>query len=522
MNADQAVIDERATRKLRSWREPRGILRFVDEELQAKPDAWQEEAALAFESKDPTKQRIALQACAGPGKSAVLAWCGWWFFSTQGDRLEHPKGLATSVTSDNLKGNLWAEFSKWQQRSTFLSEFFTWTAGAIFLNSQPNTWRLEARSWPKSANAETQGKTLSGLHAKYVLILIDESGDIPTTVLRAGEQALSNCAFGKILQAGNPISLDGMLYSAATVLRHQWFVIRITGDPQVATAWVHSPRLRVLHKPDAAGLCVCPACWSAQQIDTYGRDNPWVKSYILGEFPPASINALLGVDEVEAAMKRHLRKDAYEWGQKRLGVDVARFGDDRTVIFPRQGVAAFKPVIMRAARTTNIAARVAKGFNDWKAELILIDDTGHWGHGVVDSLITAGYPCTPIIASDPAIDRRYKNRRAEMWLEMAKWVRAGGALPPLPELTRELTTVTYTFLAGKFVLEDKDLVKQRLGFSPDLADGLAQTFAIPDQPGQLMQTLRGATQTRHEFDPFKDADQQTETAHDFNPFEYRQ
>jgi phage terminase large subunit len=512
-------------RKLRSWREPGGILRFVNEELKATPDPWQEEALLAFASPDPTKSRISLQACAGPGKSAVLAWCGWWFVGALGERDEHPKGAATSITGDNLKTNLWAEFAKWQARSPYLSSQFTWTASGIFCNDAPATWRLDPKAWPKTANADEQGKTLSGLHAKYVAVLVDESGAIPSSVLRAGEQALSTCAFGKILQAGNPISLEGMLHAAATSLRHQWYVIRITGDPDEPGAWVHAARLAPLHRPDAAGHCACPACWARQQIDTYGRDNPWVKSYILGQFPPASINALLGVEEVEAAMARHYARDVYADSQKRIGVDIARFGDDRTVIFPRQGIAAFRPVIMRVVRTTNIAARVAKGFNDWDAELILIDDTGHWGHGVVDSLITSGYPCIPIIASDPALDRRYKNRRAEMWLEMAKWVRAGGALPHMPDLIRELTAPTYTFLNGKFVLEDKDLVKQRLGQSPDLADGLAQTFAIPDQPGKLMAFLRNTQTTTHDYDPFARPGEPGSVSNaggqDFNPFEPR-
>jgi hypothetical protein len=103
-------------------------------------------------------------------------------------------------------------------------------------------------------------------------------------------------------------------------------------------------------------------------------------------------NALLGVEDVEAAMKRRLRPDAYNWAQRRLGIDVARFGDDRTVIFPRQGMAAFRPVEMRAARTTDIAARAALAHQRFGAELVFVDDTGHWGHGVIDDLTTAGYP----------------------------------------------------------------------------------------------------------------------------------
>lgn len=492
-------------RTLRRYREGRGILRFVDEQFHVRLDQWQEDALLAFADPDPTKQRVSLQACAGPGKSAVLAWCGWWFLGCQGKDREHPKGVATSITGDNLKDNLWAEFSKWQQVSPYLRSAFTWTSSAIFSNDHPETWRLAARSWPKTANADEQGKTLSGLHSQYVLALIDESGAIPLTVLKAAEQALSNCTFGKILQAGNPISLDGMLYTAATSQRHLWYIIRITGDPDDLA---RSSRISIV--------------WAREQIALHGRDNPWVKSYILGEFPPASINALLGVEEVEAAMKRHYLPEQYRWGQKRLGVDVARFGDDRTVIFPRQGVVAFRPVILRQQNTVVIAGRIAKAYNDWDAELILMDETGHWGHGAYDQLLTVGYPMVPVIASDPAIDPRYKNRRAEMYLELAKWVRAGGALPYDPTLIRELVAPTYLFLAGKFVLESKDQIKARLGFSPDLADGLAQTFAIPDMPGKLIQQTRGRQTTLHEWDPFattRDGDQQT--LHEFNPFEPR-
>jgi len=491
--------------RVRRWREGRGILQFFDEELRVQPDAWQEEAALAFADPDPNKRRIALLACAGPGKTALEAWCSLWFMGCQGTVREHPKGLALSITSENLRANFWAELSKWQQQSAYLSSQFTWTSQAFFANDHPATWRLEARSFPKTANAEEQGKTLSGLHSQYVFAIVDESGGIPTTVARAAEQALSNCTFGKLLQGGNPISLDGMLYQAAGSQRHLWVVIRITGDPDDPR---RSTRIDIK--------------WAREQIALYGRENPWVKSYILGEFPPASINALLGVDEVEKAMRRTYKYPEYSIGQKRLGVDVARFGDDRTVIFPRQGIASFRPIVMRQQNTTAIAARVAKGYNDWNAELILFDETGHWGHGAYDQLQTAGFPLVPVVASDPPVDKRYKNRRAEMWLEMAKWIRAGGALPLLPEMVAELTTPTYCFMGGVFVLEEKDQIKKRLGRSPDLGDALAQTFAIPDQPGKLMEMLRGqsaAAHVKHEFDPFGGSAGTVES--DYNPFEYR-
>ena len=483
------------------WRND--IVSFVREVLQVEPDGWQIDALEAFASPAIDRRRISLQACAGPGKSAVMAWMALWFMAVQGDAGEHPKGAAVAITQDNLLANFWPELAKWQARSEWLKSAFTWTQTRYFATDHPETWFLSARSWPKTANPDEQGATLSGLHSKYVACFIDESGAVPTTVLRAAEQSLGVTTFGKVVQAGNPISTEGMLYAAASQFRHLWHVISITGDPDDPK---RAPRVDI--------------DWARQQIAAYGRDNPWVGSYILGKFPPSSFNSLLSVEDVQAAMARHYRADAFQWAQKRLGVDVARFGDDRTVIFPRQGVAAFKPVIMRVQRTDTIAARVSLAIATWKAELTLVDDTGHWGHGVVDGMLAAGLPVLPIIASDPAIDSRYRNRRAEMWLGMAAWVKAGGALPNIPELVGELTVPTYTFVSGKFQLEDKDLVKKRLGRSPDLADALAQTFAIPDQPSALLERQQQANHVKHEFDPYAVAES-GKVMHEFDPYEVR-
>lgn len=497
-----------AQQRIASYREPPyGACRFVQEQFGATPDPWQEEALIAV--CDPKVRRLSLQACAGPGKSAVEAWTGWYFLGTQCTRGEHPNGLATSITGDNLRDNLWKEFAKWQARSAYLSAAFSWSAERIFANDFPATWFIAARNWPKSGSADEQGRTFSGLHGANVLVLVDESGAIPSTILRAAEQAVGTAAgWALILQGGNPISLEGMLHEAATRLRHQWTIIRVTGDPDDPKAWVNNPRTAALHS--GAADCVCAACWARQQIEAYGRENPWVQAYILGKFPPASINALLSLEEVETAMARRLREDEYSWAQKRIGVDVARFGDDRTVLFPRQGMKAFRPVVMRNARTTDIAARIAFGRAKWGAELVLVDDTGHWGHGVIDNLVAAGIPASPIVYSAKAIDPRYRNRRVEMWLSMADAIRGGLWLPDIPELVPELTTPTYTFINGVFVLEDKDLVKKRLGRSPDLADGLATTYALPDMPAGVQDRLQrrlneaaGQGKVLTEYDPFQ-------------------
>lgn len=452
---------------VRIWRH--NPVRFVFDNFQTSPDAWQERALIAFANGDEKILRMSLQACAGPGKSAVLAWCGWHFLMCQGERGSHPKGAAISITQDNLKDNLWSEFSKWQQRSKTLTDLFNWTKTRIFSKDHPDTWFLSARSFNKSANAEEQGRVLSGLHSKYVLFLIDESGDIPPNVLKSVDQAFSTAdkVFGRAIQAGNPTSTSGMLYAAQSELADQWFVIRITGDPEDPE---RSPRI--------------DKKWAQAQIEKYGRDDPWVMSYILGRFPAAGINNLLTVDQVEDAMNRTLSVTDYEFAQKRLGIDVARFGTDSTIIFPRQGLRAHKYVEMRNARGPEIAARVMAAKARWDSENEFVDGTGGFGSGVVDSMLLAGANPMEVHFSGKADDPRYYNKRAEMWFRLAEWVKRGGVLPKCPVLKKELVAPTYGFKNGKFILESKDQLKERLLYSPDRADALALTFATVDQPGK--------------------------------------
>jgi hypothetical protein len=416
----------------------------------------------------------------------------WNFLTCYASKGNHPKGAAISVTQDNLRDNLWPELAKWHGRSEFLKRTFTWTKSRVFAKDFPETWFISARSWSKNSDVEEQGRTLSGLHSDYVLYLIDESGDIPLPILRSAEQGLTSCKWGKILQAGNPTSLDGMLYAAATKLRDKWEIIRITGDPDDPK---RSPRIDIE--------------WAKEQIKDYGRDNPWVMSYILGQFPPSSINTLLGPDMVEAAMNRHITEDKYSWAQKRLGVDAARFGIDPWVIFPRQGLAAFKPIELRNPRSEEVAARVAFAKARWGSENEFFDGTGGFASGAIDAMRQAGHTPIEVHFNGKAIDSRYNNKRSEMWFTMAEWVKNGGCLPYNAILLKELTTPTYTFVKGKFMLEEKEQIKKRLGYSTNYSDALALTFAYPDTPGkdsvesQLL-TARGGDKLLHEFDPYKE------------------
>lgn len=454
--------------RLQAWRA--SPIQFAYDEFGFVPDIWQAE----FLSSLPEwgAARISLQACAGPGKTAVLAIAALWFITVFGLPGQHPKGFLLSVTRDNLRDNLWAELSKWHQKGKWVREYFTWTKERFYCNDHPSTWFLAARSFDKKASAEQQGETLSGLHSEFVLIEVDESGTIPIDVLKKGEQALGNCKWGRIIQAGNPSTTEGMLYAASSVMSDLWKIIRITGDPDDPK---RSPRIDLT--------------WANQQIKMYGRDDPWVMSYILGLFPPTSLNSLLGPDQVRASMEIYHEPHKYESVQKRIGVDVARFGDDRTVLFPRQGLWSRPPVVMRGADTLQITARLIAGKFKYESEVEYIDATGGFGAGVIDQMRAAGHSPIGINFSSRASDPRYFNKRSEMWFEMAEWIKRGGRLPNLPGIVKELTTPQYFLHKGTLRLEEKDQIKKRLGSSPDLADALALTFAVKDCPMNLQHLL---------------------------------
>lgn len=451
-----------AAEALRQWRED--PVRFVREVFGVEPDAWQADVLTDF----PKTQRQAMKACKGPGKTAVESWLAWNFLLTR----PHPKIAATSITADNLRDNLWTEMAKWQAKSPLLMAAFQWGKERITSRDHPETWWMSARTWPKSADRDQQANTLAGLHADYVFFILDESGGIPEAVMASAEAALSTGIEAHILQGGNPTHLEGPLYRASTSERRLWALYEITGDPDDPK---RSPRVKVE--------------WAREQIEKYGRDNPWVLINVFGRFPPASINTLIGPDEVEAAMRRSYRESDIASAARVLGVDVARFGDDASVIFPRQGLVAFTPLIYRNLDSTQGAGAVARKWGDWDVDAVFIDDTGGYGAGWIDGLRQLGRaPIGVQFAGEPH-DRRYLNKRAEMYFATVEWIKRGGQLPPCPELTAALTQTTYSFRGDRFVLEAKDQIKERLGYSPDHADALALTFAQPVQrasPGRSM------------------------------------
>jgi len=463
---------------LRAW--AADPVRFVREQFAAEPDPWQADVLRAF----PANQRLAMKACKGPGKTTVEAWLAWNFLATRLD----PKIAATSVSGDTLADNLWAEMAKWQARSELLTAKFEWTKTRIFNKARPETWWMSARTWAKSADKVRLGQTLAGLHADYILFILDESGGIPDAVMASAEAALSSCIEGHIVQAGNPTHLEGPLYRACTSERRLWHVTEITADPD-------DPKRATRVRPE----------WAREQIEKYGRDNPWVLVNVFGKFPPGSLDSLIGPDECRAATQRAWRADDIAGAARILGVDVARFGDDASVIFPRQGLVAFEPLRFRNIDGTQGAGAVARKWADWGADACFVDDTGGFGAAWIDALRRLNRAPIGIAFSARATNPRYDNKRTEMYFDAVEWIRAGGQLPPgsaSNELIAALSQTTYSFRGDRLLLEPKDQVKARLGYSPDDADAFVLTFAQPVVAGSAYSGPRGRPgRVLHKYDP---------------------
>jgi phage terminase large subunit len=477
-------------RRILEWRQ--NPCKFVFDNFGVTPDLWQEDALNSLRSPNfVPRRRLCMKAATGVGKSVALSWIGWWRLACFANNGEHPKGAALSGEGrDNLRDNLWSELSKWQSRSEFLKRAFTWNKEQIYANDHRETWFLSARGYPKDANAETVGQSLSGLHSNFPFVLLDETGGMPPIVGQRAEQIFTGGVIdGLIAQGGNPTSTNGLLYASS--VSPDYKVITITADPDDPR---RSPRVDIDH--------------AREMINKYGRDNPWVMATILGLFPKGTINTLLSLDEVEASMARHYAEPDYIYAQKRLGVDCARFGMDATFIAPRQGLVAFNPVEMRGARSNEIAARVMLAKRKWQSEMEFVDGTGGYGSGVVDSMIQAGGAPIEVNFSGLAQDQMYLNARAEMWFRMAQWVKRGGKLPNQRELIKQFTTPTYFFQNGKFQLEPKEQIKKRLGYSTDYGDALGLTFYIEEAPAAAnipINLQSSFTNFQSEWDPFSES-----------------
>ena len=216
----------------------------------------------------------------------------------------------------------------------------------------------------------------------------------------------------------------------------------------------------------------------------------------LCDFQAACDNVLSPIDLTAAAARRVVTARQVAGAPRVVGVDVARFGDDRSVVFRRHGLLALPPDTMTGIDNMEVAGRVARVIAEWKPDAVFVD-AGR-GEGVIDRLRQLGHAVIEGPFGGRPASAADANKRSEMWDALRAWLEAGGAIPAMPELKSELSAVTYAFdAAGRMVLEPKDKIKERGLRSPDLADALALTFAHPVAPrGANLATAFAAAEYR--------------------------
>jgi phage terminase large subunit len=203
----------------------------------------------------------------------------------------------------------------------------------------------------------------------------------------------------------------------------------------------------------------------------------------LGAYENLGDQQFIGASIVEDAMQETVVTTVFD--EVTLGVDVARYGNDETVIAVRRGRdARAEPwLFFRGLDTMEVAARVAMEIDRLGPDAVFVD-VGGVGAGVVDRLRQLGRDIIAVDSgrsSDGTASAKTANKRAEMWTRMRDWLHQGAvAIPDDPRLEAQLTSVQYKHDANNAILlEKKEDIRKRGLPSPDRADALALTFAYP-------------------------------------------
>ena len=389
--------------------------------------------------------RFAVASGHGVGKTALVAWLVLWFLSTR----PHPQVVVTANTAAQLNAKTWRELAKWH-RLAVNRHWFDWTATRFALRRRPQTWFAAAVPWSKE-----RPEAFAGTHERHVLVIYDEASGIDDGIWDVSEGAMATPG-AMWLAFGNPTRSEGRFADCFGRFRHRW---------------------RCRHV-DAAQAARADRSQIARWIEDYGEDSDFVRVRVRGVFPRVSASRFIPREAVREAQGRATPDLP---GPMVMGVDVARFGDDRSAVAIRQGRRLREVVRSHGLDTMQLAARVSEMVALWRPRTLFVDGVGVGG-GVVDRLRQLGHRVSEVNAGARAADeRRYANLRAEMWARLREWIVHEGALPATDAgLADELSAPGYGFAArNRLQIESKDDMKSRGEASPDAADALALTFAYP-------------------------------------------
>lgn len=431
--------------------------------------------------------QIAVASGHGVGKSALVAWIILWAFTTAPDT----RGVITANTENQLRTKTWAELGKWF--NLFIGrEHFTLTATSLLSRdpSRERTWRIDAVPW-----SEKNTEAFAGLHnqGKRLLLIMDEASAIPDKIWEVAEGALTDADTEIIwLAFGNPTRNAGRFRECFPGGRFAKFWRSRAVDSRTIGFTNH-------RQIDA---------W----IEAYGDDNDFVRVRVKGEFPRQGLMEFFSAAEIAAARKREVTTVLSD--PLALGVDVARFGANNSVLFPRKGRDA--RVLPRQSynglSTIELATKVFEFNSQFRPDGIMIDGGGVGG-GVVDNVRASHLFCHEIQFGGKddvggtvwgCAGERYANKRAAMYGALRSWLRTG-AIPDDDDLANAMLAIRYTFNVRDEILlvSKEDLYDDNPGLVLDDLDALALTFGQPlashagaggDHPRPLP--------VAYEYDPF--------------------
>lgn len=412
------------------------------------PDVWQSQFLIKYgeylRSGNPV--RMARASGHGIGKTALIAWIIQHFISTR----PHPEIITTANTATQLETKTWRELAKWHNL-LINKHWFDWTATKYRCKADPGTWFAIAQPWSKERPDAFQGS-----HEKHILFLYDEASAIDDVIWETTEGAMTTP--GAVWIAfGNPTKNTGRFKECWGKFKHRWDIGRV--DSRTA-------KMADLKQME-------------QWIEDYGEDSDFVRVRVKGMFPRASSSQFISEELVTAAQGRDNIPHLYNHMPVLVGVDVARFGDDQSVILIRQGTAVLKIHKYREKDTMQLSGLVTEAIKTWKPQNVFVDEVGI-GAGVVDRLHQLGYRNVMgvNVGTEPGDKDLYYNLRAEMWGKMRDWL-SHAVLPDDDELRSDLIGPEYGFNdKNKIQLEKKQDMKKRGLSSPDVGDALALTFAV--------------------------------------------
>ena len=305
---------------------------------------------------------------------------------------------------------------------------------------------------------------LQGFHSPHLLVVATEAHGLPHVMMDSVKRLNPE----RLVLTGNPQAIGGEFYDAFHQNRELYNCINISAfdTPNIQQRRIVIP-----------GMVTWEDIQEREQ--EYGVDSPMYRASVLGEFPDDLDDALVRLSDAVAAKDRTLEPD----GPGILGVDVARYGQDASVIYKRRGPVARNVHRSTKRSTMEIVAKVQELCeNDVSVEFVVVDDTGIGG-GVTDRLREVSLPkrvtIIPFIAGSKAQDtKRFYNRTAEAWWGMRDAFRTGNMdIEDDRRLMGQVTTRQYVIQSDRTIrLEGKEDIKKKGGRSPDEADALAMTF----------------------------------------------